>query len=110
MAYSGLLRVMARPCAARSAALAVRMPRAEPASPPEPALNMAVRCSFQPGGALAPRLSPPAQRPRRPRLADFILVLRRGSGASRLGQRQFGRAALRTYSLARANYPRTNYS
>ncbi len=43
MAHPGLLVGMARPCAARSAALArYGTPRAGPASPPEPAFNMTV--------------------------------------------------------------------
>ncbi len=42
MAHSGLLGGVARPCAVQSAALAGWEPRAAPASPPLPALNMTV--------------------------------------------------------------------
>ena len=40
---------VARPCAARSAALADWEVRVALASPHQPVLNMTVRCSFQPG-------------------------------------------------------------
>ncbi len=41
---------VARPCAARRAAAAGWWPRAAPASPLEPLLNLTFQCSSQPGG------------------------------------------------------------
>jgi hypothetical protein len=67
MAHPGLTGGTARTCAARSTALAGWTPRAAPASPPQPALNMAFS-SFQPGGrapaaSSAPRVLLIAQPP-----------------------------------------------
>ncbi len=53
MTHHHQLEGFARPCATRSAALTGRGPRAPPANPPQPVLNMTVRCSFQPGAGVA---------------------------------------------------------